>query len=257
VRKLTPEEITATVSKIRSRYDDYVWRYFKSKAVKNAFEERYIYALRTGLDISSFLIAEIGAVEELIHREESRLQGPVSRGNGDAKQQPPRQSATDRILEAQRQRIHGYPDALFHPDANEELRRMLGALSTFLAERWDGLMRVLRNTSYSHRSGTMANLEHELRYLGWVGSDGIPSGLGHYVALLKAFPRDYGNLEREQKNYLLAASFFLHDLEDILRHVLEAYPQLGEESVSDVAGARDFVRDLIDSFRLRDLKRKK
>jgi hypothetical protein len=257
VRKLTPEEITATVTKIRARYDDYVWRYFKPKSVRNAFEDRYIYALRTGLDISSFLIAEIGAIEELIHREETRVQGPVSRGNGKVEPATPRQTATDRILEKQRQMIRGYPEVFFHPDAYEELRRMLGALSFFLSEHWDGLTGVLRNTSYSNRSGTMANLEHELRYLGWVGSDGLPSGLAHYVALLKAFPRDYANLEREQKNYLLAASFFLHDLEGILIHVLDAYPQLGDENRELVARARDYVRDLIDAFRLRDLKRKK
>jgi hypothetical protein len=255
VRKLTPEEISATVAKIRGKYDDYIWRYLKPKSVKAAFEERYIYALRTGVDVSSFLLAEVGAIEELIKREEARVQASPARGDGGGK--VPKQSATDRILERQRQLIQGYPDATFSPDANEELRRMLGALGTLLNGSWDELMTVLRNTSYSHRSGTMANLEHELRYLAWVGSDGVPSGLAHYVALQKGFPRDYGNLEREQKNYLLAASFMLHDLEGILNHVLEAYPDLGEAGIGIVTRGRDYVRDVIDNFRLRDLKRKK
>lgn len=257
MRKLTPEEITAAVARIREKYDDFTWRYFKPKGVKNGFEERYLYALRTGIDISSFLIAEISAVEELIRREEARVAGPAARKETNGQANGPRQSATDRILEEQRQRISGYPDVAFHPDANEELRRMFGALSTFVAEHWDGLMKVLRNTSYSHRSGTMANLEHELRYLALAGSDGTPSGLAHYVALMGGFPRDYGNLEREQKNYLLGASFLLHDLEGILIHVLDSYPQLGEPQRRSVAQARDYVRDVIESFRLRDLKRKK
>jgi len=257
VRKLTPEEISATVAKIRERYDDYVWRYFKPKGVRAGFEDRYVYALRTGIDISSFLIAEIGAVDELIRREETRVADSAVRSNGGAQGRAARQGVTDRILEEQRERVRGYPDLLFHPDANEELRRMLGALSTLLEEHWDDLTKVLRGTSYSQRSGTMANLEHELRYLGWVGSDGVPSGLAHYVALLGAFPRDYSNLEREQKNYLLAASFTLHDLEGILSHVLQAYPQLGGENEQNVTRARDYIRDVIDNFRLRDLKRKK
>jgi hypothetical protein len=256
LKKLTPEEITATVAKIRERYDDYVWRYFRPKGVKTGFEERYLFALRTGTDISSFLIAEISAVEELVRREEAKVVGPAQRGGRDGKgTRGP--SATDRILERQRERILGYRDILFHPDANEEMRRMLGALTTLLSEHWDGLMKVLRNTSYSQRSSVMVGLEHELRYLGWAGSDGIPSGLSRYVALLGGFPRDYGSLEREQKNYLLGASFMLHDLEGILSHVLDAYPQLGEENTRSLREVRDYIRDVIDNFRLRDLKRKK
>ena len=134
---------------------------------------------------------------------------------------------------------------------------MQGALTVLAQDRWDPLTRVLRSTSYSSRSTVMANLEHEIRNLGLPSSDGVSAVLSHYVALLKRFPRDYADLEREQKNYLLAASFVLHDLEDILRHVLEAYPQLSEDGVQVVRDALGYVSGLIDNFRLRDLKRKK
>ena len=66
MRKLTPGEIRSTVAKIRAKYKDYTYKYFKPASVAEAFEERYVQALRNGLDISSFLLAEISAVEELI-----------------------------------------------------------------------------------------------------------------------------------------------------------------------------------------------
>jgi hypothetical protein len=255
LKKLTPEEITRTVAKIRARYDDYIRRFLRPKSVRTGFENRYLVALKDGVDISSFLLAEASAVDELIRREESKASGPAH------PEGPPRAapapSATDRILERQREMIAGYPDVHIHPDANEEVRRMMGALSVLARERWDPLTRVLRVTSYSSRSTAMANLEHDIRNLGFPLSDGVSAALSHYVALLKRFPRDYADLEREQKNYLLAASFVLHDLEEILNHVLEAYPQLPEEGVQVVRDTVSYVSGLIDNFRLRELKRRK
>ena len=45
-QKLTPEEITRVVRKIRQRYEDYVFKFFKSKTLKFAFEDRYHQVLR-------------------------------------------------------------------------------------------------------------------------------------------------------------------------------------------------------------------
>ena len=83
-RKLTPGEITAVVEKIRKKYDEYIGTYFKPKSLREAFEERYLRSLRASVDISSFLLAEIGAIEELIGREEERI---VARA---ARRAPPR-----------------------------------------------------------------------------------------------------------------------------------------------------------------------
>ena len=133
-RKLTPGEITGAVEKIRKKYDTYVSKFFKPRTLKEAFEERYIRALRSGVDISSFLLAEISAIEELIDREEKRIaQEPVK---PDPQKQ---QSFADRVLEENRQRIIKYPDISFHNDASEETRRLLGALSDLLRERWQGI----------------------------------------------------------------------------------------------------------------------
>ncbi|HYW84861.1 MAG TPA: hypothetical protein VFB30_16475, partial [Spirochaetia bacterium] len=67
-KKLTPGEISSSMEKIRKRYDEYISKFFKPRSLREAFENRYMKALRTGIDISSFLIAEISAIEELIAR---------------------------------------------------------------------------------------------------------------------------------------------------------------------------------------------
>ncbi|RPJ05427.1 MAG: hypothetical protein EHM28_12150, partial [Spirochaetaceae bacterium] len=72
-RKLSPEEISRTVAKIREKYGEYHYKYFKSTTHKSNFEDRYVQALKRGVDISSFLLAEISAIEELITREEEKV----------------------------------------------------------------------------------------------------------------------------------------------------------------------------------------
>ena len=255
MRKLTPEEIKATVAKIRDKYDEYIRRYVKAKNVRIAFEDRYLEALRHGVDISSFLIAEIGAVEELIRREEARLAGPAERVGGDEPAYTP--SATDEILEKQRKMIVGYRNVPFHRDADEEVKRMLGALSTLLAVHWVPLQEALRETAYSSHSNLMSRLDHELRHLGSEVRDEVSPALTHYVLQLKSFPRDTRSLEREEKSYLLASSFLLHELEDLLNRVSEAYAALGEDNLRVVRAALSFVSGIIDNFRLRHLKRRK
>ena len=134
---------------------------------------------------------------------------------------------------------------------------MLGALSTLLSTYWDPLQKALRSTPYSSRSAAMINLDHELRHLGSEVGDGASVGLGHYVALLRAFPRDNRIVEKEEKHYLLAASFMLHDLEEVLAKVTESFPELGEANLRAVTGARKYVTGIIENFRLRPLRRRK
>ena len=132
-RKLTPGEITASVEKIRRKYDEYVEKYFKPSSVRRAFEASYLEALRARVDVSSFLLAEISAIQELIAREEERIRlGPVRA----AEKEP---SFADKVLEENRARIGGYREVAFHPDAGEEVRRLVGALTDLATEAWQDL----------------------------------------------------------------------------------------------------------------------
>jgi len=250
MQKLTPGEISQTVAKIRQKYEDYLYKFLKPRRVKEAFEVRYVQALRDVLDISSFLLAEIGAVQELISREEARVAGPV-RVN-----RPRRRgmSATDRILEEHRQKLVEYPDIEFHVGAHEEIRRMLGALDVLFSTSWGDLIGALRATSYANTSTTMSKLENDLRYLGYVDSDGVCGALTRYVTLLQQFPRDYNAVEREENNYLRRASVFLHEFKDVLLHILEAYPQMEPGDRARVQEVHEYVQGLIVNFRFSGLK---
>jgi len=251
-QKLTPTEISRAVEKIRRRYDEYIYKYFKPRTIKNAFEDRYLEAIKSSTDISTFLMAEISAVEELIRREEEKL------GAGAAAEPAP-ESVTERVervVEESLARMRKYPEVPFHPVASEELRRLLGAMCRLEEKHWEVLTACLRNTAYYRSSLTMLNLEGKLRHLAARGSDGVPSGLSRYMYHANRFPRNYLAIDREEKEYILESAFFLHDLAEILERVDANYPQLDESSRSGLHEIQAYLQGVLRDFRLKEFRRK-
>ena len=251
--KLTPDEITKVVAKIRQRYDEYIFKYFRPKTVKFAFEERYAEVLQKRMDISTFLMAEIGAVDELIKREEARIvAGPQVEQEKESLS-----DRVERIYQQNLEKICKYPEINIHPTANEEIKRLVGALNALDNEYWPHLSGILRGTSYSRGSMTMVNLESQLRYLGSLGIDRVPGALSRYLYHLNRFPRDYPAIDREEKEYILESAFFLHDLNDILERVLANYPRLSNDQKQSLREIQKYVDGMIQDFRVKDLKRQK
>jgi hypothetical protein len=253
MQKLTPEEITRAVAKIRSRYDDYIYRFLKPKTLKFAFEDRYLQALKSRTDISTFLMAEISAVEELISREEERLVG----GGSPEERTDSISERVDRIVEENLQKIRRYPDVSIHPNAGEEVRRLLGALKGLIEDHWPQLASILRDSSHGRSSSGIVQLESQLRYLGDPGRDGVPSGLSRYLYHLNRFPRDYAAIDREEKEYILESAFLLHDLSELLERIRENRAALPQSRQAGLEAAREYVAGIIRDFRVRELKRRK
>jgi hypothetical protein len=251
-RKLTPGEISSTVEKIRKKYDDYILKYFKPRNLREAFESRYIRALRAGVDVSSFLLAEISAIEELTSREEQRIQA------GPPRPAAPREpSIADRVVEENRKRIAAYPDVAFHTDAREEVRRLVGALSALVKDRWGDIGAALGETMYAMSSSEMLSLDSQLRYLSTTSRDEPPAYMARLMSQLRRFPRNFAAVEREEKEFILEAAFFLNDLFMVLERVKRVYTEMPAEQKKVVDDALAWTWGVITDFRLKDLKRRK
>lgn len=251
-RKLTPGEITSSVEKIRKRYDEYIAKFFKPKSLRGAFESRYIRALRANVDVSSFLLAEISAIEELITREEKRVMlGPV-RSTAEKEE-----SFADRVLEENRKRIEKYTDVRFHADAGEEVRRLVGALTDLEQARWRNIGTALLDTMYAPSSSEMLTLDSQLRYITSSDRSEAPQFLMRLVAELRKFPRNHPAIDREEKEYILESAFFLHDLFTVLERVKRVYTDMPDENKRIIEDALAYVWGVISDFRLKDLKRKR
>ena len=65
MKKLSDIEIKQVLEKIRSKYKNLINEFNKPSTMSNAFEDRYISVLKNRMDLSTFLLAEIEAVEQL------------------------------------------------------------------------------------------------------------------------------------------------------------------------------------------------
>jgi hypothetical protein len=252
LRKLTPGEISASVEKIRKTYDEYISKYYKPRSLRQAFESRYITALRAKIDISSFLLAEISAIRELIEREEQRVQlGPVR----PATEKAP--GYADKVVEENRARISKYPELAFNPDAGEEVRRLAGALSDLAGTFWPDLGFALQETMYAMSSSEMLTLDSQLRYLSSTDRQETPQFLNRLIIQLRKFPRNFAAIDREEKDYILQASFFLHDLFTVLERVKRVYTEMLPDRRKVIEDTLARTWEIITDFRLKHLKRAK
>lgn len=250
-RKLTAAEISRVMAKIRRKYDEYCKKFFKPKKVKSDFEDRYVSALRGGLDVSNFLLAEISAIEELIRTEEKKIEDArPPRPNGEAKE-----SFADKIIKENMAKIDKYHTVPFNKDANIEVKKLLGALDQLYQKDFPMIFNLLRSQLSPSDDRLLTSLETQLRFLGFVSTGMVSGKLSRYYSLLNRFPRDYRAIEWEEKQFLLESAFLLHDLYGLLAKIKENTAFKSEANETEFDRIIQFIYGVIEDFRLKDFKR--
>jgi hypothetical protein len=250
-KRLTRTEIELALDKILKRYDEYIYRFFKSAKLKTAFEERYFSAVRNGMDLGQFLSIEVGVIEELLKKADDKLnQEPISTGS------TKREGFADKVIKELQAKIEKYSDIRVHNNANPEVRRLVGAINDLDQKYMPELQDALKNTNYAFNSQIMMSLDSQLRSFTSSGNDLVPARLTRYITLMNVFPRDYHAVDREEKSFILEASFFLHDLLDILTQVKSDYKLLTTIEADKLKRVTSYVEGVIEDFRLKDFKRR-
>jgi hypothetical protein len=110
---------------------------------------------------------------------------------------------------------------------------------------------------YAMSSSEMLSLDSQLRYLASRDGQETPQNLSRLVVQLRKFPRNYQAIDREEKDFILEAAFFLNDLMMILERVKRVYTDLPADRRQVVEDSLAHVWGIISDFRLKDLKRKR
>ncbi len=249
-RKLTPDEVSSTVAKIRSKYDFYCKHFYKSSKIKEEFENRYLTSIKGGVDVSNFLLAEIDAITELIKKEEDKL------ANAAPVRENKKSSIADKVIAENIKKIEKYPAVNFHKDANEEIKKLLGTLNHLHDELLPKLHSMFRLMSSNTNVRDVGETEARLRHFAYMGKASVPGQLSRYLTLLGRFPRDYKAMTYEENEYIRESSFLLHDLVDSLRRVYESLPEKQKENNKQLSEIIAYTENVISDFRLKDLKRK-
>ncbi len=259
-KKLNPVEIEAAVNGIRKKYNDYMVEFMKPPAARNLFEDRYIEALKARIDLDRFIFDEILLVQKLIDDEKERVRAKVEEEELKRRKKNARtkehQSVVDRIFEENRSRIRKYISYGLEDDDVYDVDKLFGAVNEFEKKYWGGIEKILRKLYTSRYTGPRRELEERLFELTLEGPGGYPPAMVKLKTILERSPREYTALQREAQRCMMTISFFLHSALEELEKILKD-ETLEKDDIKTIEFSIDFLHNVIDDFRLTDIKASK
>ncbi len=246
IHRLTDLEIERAVNRIRSEYDHYIVHFLRTPDAKKKFDERYEEALRSRIDLATFLSAEIQVVRTLIERAEAK--GNLSAGNPAPKPKAV-VSYADRIVEQLQARIKHYPALGLpeHPEKSPDVDKLYGTLRWFRKELWDVLYPVFLGKC---PSPGLFLADTDLGALTLQG-DKWPKDIEAYWALLNG-DAELSQIARAQNRCLFLGAQLLHRVE-ILLDIATKTDSITKEEMAVVHKAQAFCRRVLNDFRLNNI----
>ncbi|MBI9106213.1 MAG: hypothetical protein JEZ04_05660 [Spirochaetales bacterium] len=258
-------KVDTLLKEIRSDYENLIKNYRRQESLRSLFELRYHDAVEYRINLMDFLSAEKAAVLTLIERAEGgkpgnenraaerKTQKAAPRPVSDAETPAPRVSYADKMLKEFAERIDKYPEIIIHPDAALEMQKLFGALSCIEKDYWGVIDRLLRNQIGSKRFRDTIDLEPEINRMCSAGLNGLPSGLSTYYRLLERLPRDYPEVEREEKRCLMSAAGLLKRMQMEIIKALDGNSAVPDDEKVKLIEARGYIEGMLNDFRLKDL----
>ncbi len=247
-RKSKPSKksnLDLAISKLKTLYRKYADTYGEKIFNVHGFEKRYHSALLRKVNLPVFLNAEISVFEELRQRVEEGDRSHERHTYSDV---------ADRIIEENLRKVTGYRKIDFHPDAEEEARYLLGAVTDFYYGGWSKVHRILKDLGVKAVSDVLFSLENDFSYF-VVPVRGLYSrAVDDYVRVLaRKMPRDS---ERASYNFIKCGGILLNNCMRAINDGLNCMSDSVEpkESLLVLRKHRQKLREIIENFRFTDIR---
>lgn len=124
-KKLSYNEIKEIINKLSDKYDEYAAKHGASFFNKKSFEDRYMSALKSGMELQTFIHSEVAFFEDLkkkleIKKEEKRI-----------KTEKPFTKKVEKYIEELEKRWQKYPKLFSKTEISDEAQFLCGALQEF------------------------------------------------------------------------------------------------------------------------------
>lgn len=200
--KLSDREITNVMNKLREQYDKYAGLYGESFFNRKSFEERYIQAIRKGMDLSAFAYAEISLFEDLRKKLEKKQE------EHRIKTEKPFTKKVEKYIEELEDQWQEYPCLFSSSEISDEAQHLCGALQEFCNKYWLSISPVINKEvvtelrEYNELTDSMQKSFLSTR-------DRLPYNVENYI-----FNLNRHGIER-------ADMIFLKDTSGLLKNVLQ------------------------------------
>ena len=243
------KEIEDRIKRLRDRYKEFGEKYGKKRFNIEKFEQRYQNALQSRYNLEIFISAEEEALTEL-------YQETVNPKQEIDKYETSFLKKVDKILEEYDDRIKVYPYIDFHPEANEELKYLYGAIKQFYLH----IFPILEIIFGSRELGTSVIKDFSafygfIDYFGRDTKNGYSRRIEDYIIKIKHYStneaeQDYRNIMIETAQYFNRLSIFLKKQKANIfteKEVSVDIKIFGKEKLSYIE-AIDFTINWIEEF---------
>lgn len=270
-RELTDQEIKVTVDKIREKYRKIITDFKKSNAILEAFEDRYMRVLKSHIDISVFLLAEIEVVDEIYKKEEDKQKQKAMRLQA-KKNIKTGESFADKVMQENFDRITKYELVPLSKNADEEIERLLGAVRFLLISYWPALLNITKNI-YENSIAKIFNDYYHNLVINYDYKECPPIAKSYKYAL-ESMQANNKRVETERYHIIKETAFLLNDILKSLNELLkEENPSLETKMKIDqtdkilkanfenlsykeaLLKVKNYIYQILIDFRIRDLKR--
>lgn len=252
------KEIELRIKRLRDRYKEFSERYGKNRFNLEKFEERFQEALKSRYNLEIFVSAEEEALNQLYHE----VINPKIEKEKD-KYESSFLKKVDKILEDYDERIKSYPYIDFHPDANEELKYLYGAIRQF----YYNIFPLLEIIFGSRELGTNIIKDFSLfygfiDYFGREVQNGYSRRIEDHIIKLKHYSsneveQDYRNIMIETAQYFNKLHIFLTKYkkniysEKELKVPIELFGKDKMSYLEIIDFVIDWIDDLFYNFRIK------
>jgi len=275
IKDLTTDELKKAVNKLKIRYEEFCTKFKKSRTLIDAFEDRYINALRSKTNMAVFIMAEIEAIEELFKNETVK-----QKNANELIETPPVKKTTvaDRIYQQNRDRYLRYQPFPLPKDADDELEHLLGAVRSFLKDYWPVLELIVRENHHSAYKITFDHYYNEL--ISKYDFKGDMPIARHFFQVCSRNPKDFKQIDVEHQNILKETAFLINNISATLSEITTnnvfrmpekkipldtfKYSETNKSLIDNFNGLNytqsfdkisNYINDIIIDFRIRDLKK--
>lgn len=205
---LSSNEIEGLVKKLRENYEEYAKKYSPKWFDIEQFNERYLHAVRRGMNLEGFILAEISTFEKLKERYEKRKKAKEN----------PFSKKVDQIIDENLAKIKKYPQIVFHPSCGVEIGYFYGAMKDFSYSFFPILWYLIRE---HHMRIELNRIEENLEFYTMPGSDKYSKRIEDHINVLNRPGIREIDIEKDRNDFLKECAFILHDVSIICGNAME------------------------------------
>jgi len=231
------------IKSLKSLYIKYGQKYGTSVFNLRAFEKRYIDALRKKVDINVFISAELSVFQEL----KNRFENPAV-----DEDKPSYSEIANKIIEGNLQRIRKYREVQFHPDAEEEPVRLLGAVTDFYYNNWVITERYLRSLGIKRILELLDKLERGFYYFVVPVRGSYSKAVEDYMAVL--LRKDWKENEKAAVRFIRYGGILLNDCLRVINDGINFTEKENPELLNNLEKCREELNSIVQDFRLTEIR---